>query len=84
MESPKPPDSARIVELLGGSSAVAELCEITPQAVSQWFGPDPDTGVPREIPNARLLYLKAVRPEVFAKLASEAKPKRPFRARQEA
>lgn len=42
------------------------MCECSPQAVSQWFGVDPVTGLERTIPNARLLYLKAVRPEVFA------------------
>jgi hypothetical protein len=58
-------DSAIIIEKLGGPSEVATLCECSPQAVSQWFGIDPDTGKERQIPNARLLYLKAIRPEVF-------------------
>jgi hypothetical protein len=59
-------DSAIIIEKLGGPSEVAALCECSPQAVSQWFGIDPETGKSRQIPNARLLYLKVVRPDVFA------------------
>jgi hypothetical protein len=58
-------DSEKIIEKFGGPSELARLCECTPQAVSQWSGTDPDTGVQREIPNARLLYLKAIRPDIF-------------------
>lgn len=54
-------DASNIIDLLGGPTAVAELCECRPQAVSQWKR----TG----IPNSRLLYLRAVRPEVFAKVS---------------
>lgn len=57
--------SDQIIERLGGTTAVALLCECTPQAVSQWMGINPKTNLPREIPNPRLMYLKAVRPEVF-------------------
>lgn len=56
----------QIIAALGGASKVAELCECSPQAVSQWFGSDPTTNKPRSIPNARLLFLKAIRPDVFA------------------
>lgn len=55
----------QIIAALGGASKVAELCECSPQAVSQWSGADPATKKPRAIPNARLLFLKAVRPDVF-------------------
>lgn len=58
-------DAEKIIAALGGTSEVAKLCECTPQAVSQWFGIDPKTERPREIPKPRLLYLKAIRPEVF-------------------
>jgi DNA-binding transcriptional regulator YdaS (Cro superfamily) len=51
-----------IIDRLGGNAAVAELCEVTPQAVSQWR-----SGIPR----ARLLYLRAVRPDVFADEAGD-------------
>ena len=64
-------NSKQIIEKLGGSTAVASLCETTPQAVSQWFGIDPKTGEEREIPKARLMYLQAVRPKVFRQLKSE-------------
>jgi hypothetical protein len=58
-------DYEKIIADLGGTVEVAKLCECSPQAVSQWFGVDPETGEQRRIPNARLLYLKAVRPDVF-------------------
>lgn len=50
-------DASKIIDDLGGTNAVAELCEVTPQAVSQW----------REdgIPNARLMFLKLARPDIF-------------------
>lgn len=50
-------DASKIIDALGGTNAVAELCEVTPQAVSQWR----EVG----IPNARLMFLKLARPEVF-------------------
>ncbi|MGN8004342.1 hypothetical protein ACTJKQ_14260 [Acidovorax sp. 22279] len=66
-------DHEKIIAALGGTSEVARMCECTPQAVSQWFGVDPDTGKRREIPNARLMYLKVIRPDVFAQsTATEA------------
>ena len=62
-------DYEKIISDLGGPSEVARLCEVEPQAVSQWFGTNPKTGEPREIPRARLMYLKVVRPDVFPDLA---------------
>ncbi len=56
--------SETIIARLGGTVAVAKLCECSPQAVSQWFGLDAD-GKERDIPHARKLYLKAIRPDVF-------------------
>ena len=47
----------QVVQRLGGPSEVARLNGITPSAVSQW--------VTNGIPPARLLYLKAIRPDVF-------------------
>lgn len=47
----------QIIDDLGGTSAVAELCECRPASVSDWRK--------NGIPKARLLYLKAIRPEVF-------------------
>lgn len=54
-------DASIIIDNLGGATVVAKLCECRPQAVSQWKR--------KGIPNSRLLYLKAVRPEVFAKVS---------------
>jgi hypothetical protein len=64
-----------IIKRLGGTAAVAKLCDCSPQAVSQWFGADSD-GKQREIPKARLMYLKAVRPEVFVERRGK-KPAKP-------
>ena len=49
--------TAQIIRAFGGRSEVARLNGITPSAVSQW--------VTNGIPSARLLYLKAIRPDVF-------------------
>jgi hypothetical protein len=46
-----------IIDALGGTSEVARLCEVKDPSVSQWRR--------HGIPNYRLMYLKAVRPEVF-------------------
>jgi hypothetical protein len=50
-------DSNQIIDRLGGTVETAKLCEVFPSAVSQWR----EKGIPR----ARLLFLKAVRPDVF-------------------
>ena len=46
-----------IIDALGGSAAVARLCEVAPAAVSQWK----TNGIPR----ARMMYLRVIRPDVF-------------------
>ena len=63
-----PMNSALIIEKLGGPSEVAALCDCTPQAVSQWFGPDPETQIQRKIPKPRLMYLRLLKPAIFAEL----------------
>ncbi|MCR4297546.1 MAG: helix-turn-helix domain-containing protein [Gallionella sp.] len=52
-------DANQIIDGIGGTVATAELCRVSPQAVSQW----------REdgIPEARLMFLQLARPEIFAK-----------------
>lgn len=50
-------DTNTVIDLLGGTNKVAELCEVKPQAVSQWRT--------HGIPGARLMYLKLLRPDVF-------------------
>lgn len=54
-------DDSIIIDFLGGPTAVAELCECRPQAVSQWKR--------KGIPKSRRLYLRAVRPDAFEKVS---------------
>lgn len=46
-----------LIDQLGGTADVAGLCEVTLSAVSQWRT--------EGIPKARLMYLRAVRPDLF-------------------
>jgi hypothetical protein len=48
----------KIIDALGGTSAVAKLFEVTTGAVSQWRK--------KGIPKARLLHLKSIRPDLVA------------------
>lgn len=48
---------SQIIDALGGSRAVAALCNVTSQAVSQWRRSG--------IPEARRMYLQLLRPDVF-------------------
>lgn len=50
-------DAREVIANLGGNAKTAQLCEVTPSAVSQWL----TNGIPR----AQLKYLKAVRPDAF-------------------
>ena len=50
-------EANRIIDALGGTNKVAELCEIKPGSVSEWR----TSG----IPHARLMFLKLLRPELF-------------------
>lgn len=50
-------DAPEIIEGLGGTNRTADLCEITPGAVSQWR----HTGIPK----AQLKFIKATRPDLF-------------------
>jgi len=56
-----------VIDALGGTTEVARLCDVEPQAVSQWRH--------RGIPPARLMYLRLLRPDVFAE-GSEAEKHR--------
>jgi DNA-binding transcriptional regulator YdaS (Cro superfamily) len=47
-----------IIQQLGGPSAAARFFRIRPAAVSQWISKN-------KIPQARLLHLEAVRPDLF-------------------
>lgn len=50
--------AAEIIDRLGGQARVAELCEVTVQAVHQWKKKD-------HVPKAQLKFLQAARPEAF-------------------
>lgn len=52
--------STEIIDAIGGTTAVAQLCEVTAGAVSQWR----ISGIPK----ARLMFLRLIRPEVFKTL----------------
>ena len=51
-------EASEIIDRLGGTVAVARLCEVQPPSVSEWK----QRG---EIPPARLMFLKLARPDVF-------------------
>ena len=53
-------DVKLIIQKLGGNTAAARFFEIRPSAISQWKSAN-------KIPNARLLHLKAARPDLFEK-----------------
>lgn len=48
---------SKLIDELGGTTCVARLCDVRPQAVSKWRRDG--------IPAARRMYLRAVRPELF-------------------
>jgi hypothetical protein len=50
-------EANEIIDAIGGTGEVARLCNVTTGAVSQWRT--------QGIPEARLMYLKLARPEVF-------------------
>jgi len=54
----KHPDE-RIIDLLGGTFAVATLCKVRPPSVSEWKRAG--------IPPARRQFLELLRPDVFGK-----------------
>lgn len=55
-------DANKVIDALGGTNAVAALCEVSKGAVSQWRTDG--------IPNARLMFLKLARPDVFEKVGA--------------
>ena len=54
---------SQIIDAAGGTAKVARLCEVEMAAVSQWR----HSG----IPNARLMFLKLARPEVFSEISKQ-------------
>lgn len=61
-EDPKVAEANAVIECLGGTSKTAVLCEVSPQAVSQWR----ENGLPR----AQRKFLRAERPDIFRKIES--------------
>ena len=58
MNSHTSPDA--LIDALGGTTEVARLCDVEPQAVSMWRH--------RGIPKARMMFLRLCRPDVFSEL----------------
>ncbi|MFL1558606.1 hypothetical protein [Pseudomonas sp. O11] len=58
---------SEIIDALGGTFRVAELCEVRPPSVSDWrkYG----------IPRARMMFLRIARPEVFKDLDAQGAKK---------
>jgi len=61
------PTPSEIIDALGGTGAVAELCRISDAAVSQWR----EAG----IPEYRMMYLRLARPLVFSELEGKKNPR---------
>ena len=51
------PTANEVIDALGGTSATARICGIAPASVSEWRT--------KGIPQARLMYLKLLRPDLF-------------------
>jgi predicted transcriptional regulator len=51
-------EALEVIGKLGGNAKTAELCEVTPSAVSQW--------VHNGIPRTQLKFIRLARPEIFA------------------
>jgi hypothetical protein len=50
-------EANKIIDSLGGTGEVAKICNVTAQAVSQWRLSG--------IPQARLMFFKLYRPDLF-------------------
>lgn len=59
---------SKIIDALGGTFRVAELCEVRPPSVSDWRR--------HGIPRARMMFLRIAKPEIF-KILDEAAGNRP-------
>lgn len=56
----------KVIQSLGGTSKVAALCNIRTASVSDWKSKG-------QIPAARLMFLKLLRPDVFEKIELQEK-----------
>lgn len=50
-------EASRLIDAVGGTSEAARICEVSPQAVTQWR----KAGIPR----ARLMFLRLRFPQLF-------------------
>lgn len=57
-------EPSKIIDALGGTSAVAKLCKVRPPSVSEWRK--------NGIPAAREQYLRLLRPDVFGPAANDS------------
>lgn len=55
----------QIIDALGGTAEVARICQIKPPSVSEWR----DNGIPQ----ARIMFLRLLRPDVFEAIDGEKK-----------
>ena len=58
-------DANKIIDALGGTAAVARMCNVRPPSVSEWRR--------NGIPDARLQFLRLARPDVFDEQATEGR-----------
>ena len=49
--------ASQLIDAMGGTAKVAQLCEVKPPSVSEWRV--------KGIPKARMMYLRLLFPEVF-------------------
>lgn len=68
MDTKETREANRLIDALGGTNKAATLCETSESAVSQWRT--------NGIPAPRLMFIKAVRPELFGAPAKR-KPRQP-------
>jgi len=69
---PHDADASRVIDALGGTVVAARLCEVSPQAVTQWRR----NGIPR--PWQR--YLRLLKPDVFGPDVESAEEPEPREA----
>jgi len=65
MKSPPIFSASEIIDRIGGTAETARLCEIRSASVSEWRR--------KGIPQARLLFLRLARPDVFEQSASQGR-----------
>ncbi len=59
------PTASEIIDRLGGTFAVAKLFNLAPPSVSEWKAKE-------KIPEARMMFLRLARPDVFSSVQCEA------------